>query len=105
MRQEVNYGIPIIVLLALIAAITSDYCRPFPLSNKIASLDIPSSFNPFCYVADFSPEPPEISTHTTTSSSLNNPLSVSATGTAFNSLGTTTTLQAQASPSEEIPEA
>ena len=91
MRHEFIYGIPIVVILALIASIASDFCRPFPTFHNGYSFESPSSFNPFCYVADFKPEAPEFQSTSTTTS---NNLSLSTTsyvGTAISGPSTSTT--------------
>jgi hypothetical protein len=87
MRQEFKYSIPIVVLLALIFAIASDYCRPIPLPEKIVTIEIPQPFNPICYVASFKPESPEFSSTTTTTS-----VSVSSSAVVGTATTTTTTL-------------
>ncbi len=94
MRKELEYSIPIVVLLALIVAIASDYCRPFPLPEKIVTIEIPQPFNPFCYVASFKPEAPEFqSTTTTTNNGLNfSTVTYSGTANSGPSTSTTTTL-------------
>ncbi len=94
MRQEFKYSVPIVVLLALIIAIASDYCRPLPLPEKIVTIEIPYPFNPSCYVASFKPEAPELqSTTTTTNNGLNlSTVTYSGTVNSGPSTSTTTTL-------------
>lgn len=94
MRQELRYSVPTVVLLALIVAIASDYCRPLPLPKKVLTIEIPQPFNPLCYVASFKPEAPEFqSTTTTTNNSLNlSTVTYSGTVSSGPSTSTTTTL-------------
>ena len=82
MKQKFNYGIPIVVLLALIFAIASDYCRPLPLPEQVLTITAPKPFNPFCYVADFKPEAPEIINTYDLNGNLLRPISNSFVGTA-----------------------
>jgi hypothetical protein len=59
MRQEVEFILPPIVLLALFLVIISEYCTPTPVSQLITSINPSHSFDPFCYVKSFEPEDPE----------------------------------------------
>ena len=94
LTQELRYSVPTVVLLALIVAIASDYCRPLPLQEKGLTIEIPQPFNPLCYVASFKPEAPEFqSINTTTSNSLNlSTVTYSGTANSGPSTSTTTTL-------------
>ncbi|MGE5041300.1 MAG: hypothetical protein ACM3IJ_00160 [Candidatus Levyibacteriota bacterium] len=100
MRQEVIYGIPVIVLLALVIAIASDYCRPLPIPQEIASITIPAPFNTLCYIDSFGPEAPELQVIVEANPShLGNLIAASATGP----IGSPS-ISESPSPSPEIPE-
>lgn len=99
MRQEINYGIPIVVILALIVAIASDYCLPTPTTNNGPTISTSSPFNPFCYVDSFKPEAPEFQTSSPVPQ-YSNILAVNSTGTSIGS----PSVSASPSPSPEIPE-
>lgn len=88
MRRELKLSISPIVLLALVLAITSEYCQPSPVSSISSAIRNQSPLNPYCYIKSFSSEPPELQTTTTmTSMSISSAAMVGTT-----SVSTTTTL-------------
>lgn len=102
MKQGVEYGIPIVVLLALIFSIASGYCIQIPtLSPRIATIEIPEPFNPYCYVASFKPEAPEISVSSSMSTPLRSLSYITASGTTANSASLPSIALASPSPSPE----
>lgn len=98
MKKEDKYGIPVVVLLALVITVASDYCDSSPLHNKVVSISSPS-FDPICYVASYKPEAPEIQSRNPIPQ-YSNIFAINASGTAIGSPSTS----ASPSPSPEIPD-
>lgn len=60
MRQEVEFILPPIVLIALFLVIVSEYCTPSPTSQLFTTISPLHTVDPFCYVKSFEPEAPEL---------------------------------------------
>lgn len=86
MKREYKYVLPPIVIIALIFTFTPDYCPQESFNGSSTShLQNKSKFNPFCYIAGFNPEAPEIQVNNIVNLD-NSIFSVTASGTSMSTI-------------------